>query len=236
MIFTWSGGKDSALALYKIQTSGNCQVEALLTTVTSGYDRVSMHGVRRSLLRMQAAALDIPLTEVEITQKADNTEYEVQMKEALLRYKQLGIRQVAFGDLFLEDVCRYRTENLARVDMTAFFPLWGRPTASLADQFITAGFKAIVTCVDREVLDKSFVGREYDESFLNDLPQHVDPCGETGEFHTFVYDGPNFSRSVPVVRGEIVLRDERFWYCDLLPVERRASFVVRRKKEKRENE
>jgi uncharacterized protein (TIGR00290 family) len=218
VIVAWSGGKDCTLALREIELGGEYSPTVLLTTVTSGYERISMHGVRRSLLRAQAASLGIPLHEVEISPRAGNEEYESKMDAALsaLRSTTPGISGVVFGDLFLEDIRAYRESNLARVGLSAIFPLWGRDTRQVAAQFTDLGFRAAAVCVDSTALDQSFAGREYDASFVADLPVGVDPCGENGEFHTFVYDGPLFATRVAHVRGEVVLRDERFYYAELL--------------------
>ena len=213
ILLAWSGGKDSSLALYKLKES--YEVSALITTVTKDYDRISMHGVRRKLLEAQARSLDIPLSIVFIRKDASNEEYEKAMKELMLYYKDRGFEKVAFGDIFLEDVRRYREENLKKIGMSALFPLWEEDTRKLAREFINLGFKAIVTAVDSKFLDRKFVGRIYDEDFLEDLPDNVDPCGENGEFHTFVYDGPIFKNKVDFKIGEIVQRG-RFYYCDLV--------------------
>ncbi len=226
VIVAWSGGKDCTLALREIQLGGDYSPVALLTTVTSGYERISMHGVRRSLLQAQAASLGIALHEGGISPRADNREYESKVDAALsaLRSATPGIVGVVFGDLFLEDIRAYRESNLARVGLSAIFPLWGRDTRHVATQFTDLGFRAAVVCVDSTALDRSFAGREYDASFVADLPTVVDPCGENGEFHTFVYDGPLFSNPVAHVRGDVVLRDERFFYADLLdPAASRSS-------------
>lgn len=218
MIVAWSGGKDCTLALREIQLGGQYTPAALLTTVTSEYDRISMHGVRRSLLRAQAASLGIQLCEVEISPHADNQEYERKMDEALSRLRGAtpAIGAVVFGDLFLEDIRAYRENNLARAGLRGIFPLWLRDTRQLAADFTALGFRAVVVCVDSTVLDHSFAGREYDDAFVRDLPAGVDPCGENGEFHTFVYDGPPFAHPVAHERGEVVVRDERFVYADLV--------------------
>jgi len=216
VLFTWSGGKDSAVGFYELQKTGGCEITVLLTTVTQDYGRVSMHGVRVELLERQAASMGVSLEKIPIARDATNDEYERRMKETLVRYKSQGIESVAFGDVFLQDVRRHREENLAKVGMNAMFPLWGRDTTVLARTFIDAGFKAVVTCVDSNMLDGSFVGREFDGEFLSELPPGVDPCGENGEFHSFVYEGPIFRKRIPVIRGSIELRDNRFWYCDLI--------------------
>jgi len=212
----WSGGKDSALALDAVLREGRLAVHALVTTVTDAYDRISMHGVRRALLREQCAALGLPLVEVEIPSGCTNEVYEARTAEAFEALKRQGVERLVFGDLFLEDVRQYRENLAARLDLACEFPLWGRDTAELARAFIEAGFRAIVVCVDPGQLDPSFCGRAYDASFLADLPATCDPCGERGEFHTFVYDGPIFGRPVAVERGQVVER-EGFWFADLLP-------------------
>jgi uncharacterized protein (TIGR00290 family) len=210
----WSGGKDSALALWALRERG-IDPAALMTTVTSGYERVSMHGVRRSLVRRQAAATGIPLVEIEIPAACTNDVYEQRMAEAFATPELAPVREVAFGDLFLEDIRAYREERLAAAGRRARFPLWQRDTAALARRFLAAGFRAIVVCVDPRALDRSFAGRDYDERLLADLPSGVDPCGENGEFHTFVTAGPVLSAPVACRRGEVVERDG-FVFADLL--------------------
>ncbi len=204
------------MALYELKRKNAAGVAALLTTVTEGYNRISMHGVRRRLLLDQVGALGYPLEEITIPQNCSNDIYENRMEKILGKYRQGGISDVAFGDLFLQDIRAYREEHMNRTGMQAIFPLWGKDTTKLAQEFIRSGFRALITCVDTRVLDKEFSGREFDESFIEDLPKSIDPCGENGEFHSFVYDGPIFSRPVEVKRGEKVLREERFCYCDLL--------------------
>jgi uncharacterized protein (TIGR00290 family) len=216
VLFTWSGGKDSALALYELRRAGG-EVAALLTTVTRDYGRVSMHGVRFELLERQAAAIGLPLEVVYIGKGADNAEYEAAMAERLGYHKEQGVSVVAFGDIFLEDLRRYREANLGRLGLKGVFPIWGRDTHELAASFLALGFKAVLTCVDTRVLGAAFAGREYDARLLAELPGGVDPCGENGEFHTFVYNGPLFREPVAWRRGEVVLREERFCYCDLVP-------------------
>jgi len=217
ILISWSGGKDSSLALYEIQKSRDYEVAALITTITSDYDRVSMHGLRTILLDEQASSLNILLEKIFISKNAPNDEYESRLKEALLKYKQLGIRDVVFGDLFLEEIKKYREDLLGKIGMECVFPIWKRDTVKLAKRFIELGFKAITVCVDSNVLGKEFAGREFDEHFLDDLPKAIDPCGENGEFHTFVYAGPVFNTPISHELGEIVLKDERFYYCDILP-------------------
>ena len=216
-IMSWSGGKDSSMALYYAQKSGGLKIVALLTTVTEGYDRISMHGVRRILLEQQAAQIGIPLEKVYITQKASNEEWEAKMRSILLHWKGQGAESVVIGDIFLEDLKRYREEKLSEVDMSGIFPIWKRNTTELAHTFIDLGFKAVITCVDSKILPQQFAGRPFDLQFLSDLPQGVDPCGENGEFHTFVYDGPIFRAPVSCKTGEVILRDNRFYFCDLIP-------------------
>jgi len=216
VLVSWSGGKDSAMAFWEIQKAGGYDVAALLTTVTETYDRVSMHGVRRALLAEQARAVGVPLHEVFIPPEASNSVYEVRMAEALRTYSERGVRSIVFGDIFLEDVRQYREANLARIGMRGLFPLWGRDTRELMRAFLAAGFRAIVVCVDLKVLSPAFAGRMLDESFLRDLPLTVDPCGENGEFHSFVFDGPIFRTPVRFLTGDVVIRGE-FCFCDLLP-------------------
>ncbi len=216
-ILSWSGGKDSAMALHEVQRAGEYEIVAVLTTITEAYDRSSMHGIRRALIEQQAASIGFPLEEVLLSPVSSNEEYDSRMRELLERHKAEGVSTVLFGDIYLEDVRKYREERLASVGMKGLFPLWGRDTTELARDFIRQGFKAVITCVDTEQLDRSYTGRSYDEDFLSSLPTGVDPCGENGEFHSFVYDGPIFKGSIPHTTGEIVLRDERFCFCDILP-------------------
>jgi uncharacterized protein (TIGR00290 family) len=217
VLLAWSGGKDSALALYEILQNENYEVAALLTTVTSDYDRISMHGVRRTLLEMQAESLGLPLEEVFITSKTSNEHYEDAMREVLIKYKKAGVSGVVFGDIFLEDLKKYREGNLAKIGMKGLFPLWKKDTAKLAQAFIDLGFKTIIACIDTNFLDKIFVGRTFNKEFLAELPVNIDPCGENGEFHSFVYDGPIFKKRITHDIGEVVLRENRFCYCDLIP-------------------
>jgi uncharacterized protein (TIGR00290 family) len=214
--FCWSGGKDSALALFELRQSADYEVVALLTTLTRDYDRISMHGVRRELLLRQAQAIGVPLDEVWISQGASNAEYEAQMAGQLAKYRTAGISRVAFGDIFLEDLRVYREQNLARLGMTALFPIWKRSTSELVETFLTRGFRSITCCIDTRKLDDSFVGREIDRRFLSDLPAGVDPCGENGEFHSYTCAGPLFDREISVRTGETLRRDS-FLFCDLLP-------------------
>ena len=217
VLVSWSGGKDSAVALYELIKSQNYKIATLVTTLTADYDRISIHGVRRSLLEQQAAALGFPLEKVLISRNATNEEYETAMGQVLTRYRDAGITTVMYGDIFLEDLRKYREDKLAELGMTGIFPLWKRDTRELAQSLTTLGFKAITTCVDSQVLGRQFVGRLIDAQFLSELPPTVDPCGENGEFHSFVYAGPIFKEPIACTPGEIVLRENRFYYCDLVP-------------------
>jgi uncharacterized protein (TIGR00290 family) len=218
VLLTWSGGKESAMALYELRRSHDYEVADLLTTVTEDYNRISMHGVQTTVLELQAECLGIGIEKISITQNSSNEEYEAKMRDKLVDYQSRGISSVVFGDIFLEDVRKYREENLSKIGMRGFFPLWKRDTTELAHTFIDLGFKAVVTCVDSDVLDRAFVGRVFDKQFLSQLPPTVDPCGENGEFHSFVYDGPIFRKRVAHKKGEVILRDNRFYYCDLIPL------------------
>lgn len=214
LVLSWSGGKDSALALWALREEEGVTPTTLLVTVTEEYERVSMHGVRRSLLRQQAAATGLPLIEIEIPVGCTNDLYESRMAAALAS-ELTAVEEVAFGDLFLEDIRVYRESRLAAVGKRARFPIWGRDTAALARQFVAAGFRAIVVCVDSRALDPSFAGRDYNEELLADLPAGIDPCGENGEFHTFVTAGPILACPIACRRGKVVERDG-FVFCDLL--------------------
>jgi uncharacterized protein (TIGR00290 family) len=216
VLFCWSGGKDSAMALHALQSARDHRVTALLTTVTEQFDRISMHGVRRALLEQQAESIGLPLHAVLIPPQCVNVTYEARMNQALQEHLGRGVRRVAFGDIFLEDLRVYRERNLAQIGMEALFPIWKRDSHELARDFLRLGFQAITVCVDPRVLDSSFAGRVLDESFFADLPPGVDPCGENGEFHTFVFDGPVFQKPIRFAVGEKVLRDG-FYFCDLLP-------------------
>jgi uncharacterized protein (TIGR00290 family) len=217
IILSWSGGKDSAMAFMELSRDSRYKIESLLTTVTAGYDRISMHGVHVSVLEEQADSLGLPLIKVAIPQGSSNEQYESAMRKVLAGAQAKGVTAVAFGDLFLEHVRRYREEKLSQIGIVAIFPIWKRSTRELANSFLKAGFRAILVCVDSNSLDQSFAGRAFDESLLADLPRSVDPCGENGEFHTFVYAGPIFDHPISIRLGETVLRENRFWFCDLLP-------------------
>jgi uncharacterized protein (TIGR00290 family) len=217
-LMAWSGGKDSAMALHQVRAEGKYEIAALLTTVTGDYARVSMHGVRRSLLEQQTASLGLKLEEVVIPKESSNELYEERMARALSRYKDAGVESVVFGDIFLEDLRQYREKNLNRLGMRGLFPLWKRETAELMDSFLALGFRAVTVCVDNHALGQEFVGRTIDRDFISQLPAGVDVCGENGEFHSFVYGGPIFDHAIPHERGQVVLRNDRFYYCDLTPV------------------
>jgi uncharacterized protein (TIGR00290 family) len=228
VVLSWSGGKDSALALWTMRAEG-IEPAALLTTINEDFERISIHGVRRELLHAQAAAVDLPLVEVRIPTACVNELYEERMAAALTSTAAgepdaagraapplAEVETFAFADLFLADIRAYREERLAAAGRMAIFPLWGRDTAALGREFVAAGFGATLVVVDTDQLDASFVGRRFDAVLLDDLPEGVDPCGENGEFHTFVDSGPVFAATIPVALGE--LRDEgRFVYRDILP-------------------
>lgn len=222
----WSGGKDSALALHLARERADIEVAGLLTTFSEEFDRVSMHGVRRELLEAQAEALDLPVWKVYLPtppkdaacalpppgQKgfvsfASNDAYEEKMLGAFAKARRRGIEAIVFGDIFLEDLRAYRESLLARAGLKGIYPLWGQPTRRLMEGFLSSGFRAVVVCVDSNRLDASWAGRPLDSRFLEDLPEGVDPCGENGEYHTFVFDGPGFSHPVALSHGETVLRD-----------------------------
>ncbi len=218
VIVSWSGGKDSALSLYEIERSGGYQAVSLLASISEPYDRVSMHGVRRTLLERQAQALGLPLIKIPLPGDCSEEEYESRLMDTLVKAKSDGINRVVFGDIFLEWIKEYREKNLARVGMAPVLPIWGRETAELARSFISLGFKAVITCVNTRVMPRSFLGRVLDEHFLAELPPGIDPGGENGEFHSFVFAGPIFSESIPYTLGRTVTRDS-YYFRDLLPVE-----------------
>jgi uncharacterized protein (TIGR00290 family) len=222
VLLSWSGGKDSAMALHALRQSPDFVPAGLLTTLTEGYDRISIHGVRRELLERQADAADaaniagLPLHPVWIPPDASNDVYEERMAAVLSGLRENGLRRVAFGDLFLEDIRAYRERLVGGLGLEAVFPVWGRDTAAFAREVIALGFAAVLVCVDTERLDPSFAGRAFDEALLADLPAGVDPCGENGEFHTFVHAGPVFSRPIAWTPGPLEVRG-RFCWRDLLP-------------------
>ena len=212
----WSSGKDSAWALHTVRQRGEFDVVALLTTVNQAYSRVAMHAVREVLVEMQAAATGLPLIKVPIPSTCTNEIYEQAMGAAMARARAEGVWNVVFGDLFLEDIRAYREKQLGACGMTPIFPLWRRDTRELAEEMIAGGLSAYLTCVDLRKLDPSFAGRRFDAELLSALPRDVDPCGENGEFHTFVHSGPIFKQAIPVTAGEIVERDG-FVFADFLP-------------------
>lgn len=234
--FNWSTGKDSSLALYYILKNTEYQVTKLVTTVNKDFERVSMHGLRETLLDAQAERLQLPLQKIYFPAAVSMTTYDTTMKKAIGELAVQGYEYGIFGDIFLEDLRKYREEKLQEVGITGVFPLWKKDTKVLLKELLALGFKAITVCVNAKLLDKSFVGRIVDESFFNDLPDTIDPCGENGEFHTFVFDGPIFSSPINFTIGEKVLKtytssekdedtcatansswDTAFWYCDLIP-------------------
>ena len=216
-VMCWSCGKDSAIALWTLQHAGEYEIVGLLTTLTEGYDRVSMSGVRRELLQRQASALGLPVDEVWIPPQCINPVYEARMGEAVQQLKEGGVAAVAFGDLFLEDVRDYREQQMAGTGLSCVFPIWGEDTVRLSQRMIDSGLRATLVCVDPRQVPAGLAGRAYDETLLADLPASADPCGERGEFHTFVWDAPNFRAPIDVSPGEIVERDG-FVFADLIPV------------------
>jgi len=222
VILSWSGGKDSAMALYELRRNGDYEVVALLTTVAREFERVSHHGVRVELLEEQAAAVGVPLHKLYLPpDRCTNADYEALMERTMLDYCASGVHTVAFGDIFLADLRAYRERNLAKVSMRGLFPIWHRDTGELIRTFIGLGFRAHLACVDGTRLGRAFAGRAIDPTLLVDLPPEVDPCGENGEFHSFVYDGPIFRRPVRVAVGEVVARDSRY-FAALVPAGSRA--------------
>ena len=213
---SWSSGKDSAFALWEAQRAGLLDVACVLTTVNEAYSRVAMHGVRDALLDLQVAALGLPCLKVSIPSPCPNEVYAARMREATARLKQDGITHMVFGDLFLEDIRAYREERLREAGMTGVYPLWARDTKALARDMIASGLVAYLTCIDPRRLDRSFAGRRFDAGLLADLPEGVDPCGENGEFHTVVTDGPMFRAPITVQAGEVVERDG-FIFADVVP-------------------
>jgi len=228
VVMSWSGGKDSVMALHELLRTADYEVVELMATVSEEYRRVSHHGVREELLDAQAATIGIPLKKVYLPSGqgagCTNDVYEEIMRRAMASYKTRGMESVAFGDLFLEDLRAWREANLAKAGMHGLFPIWKRNTTKLAHEVIRLGYKAYVSCVEAHV-GPGFVGRLYDERFLSELPSTIDPCGENGEFHSFVFDGPIFAKPVAVEVGELVTRDGRF-YADLLPEFQRSDKCV----------
>ncbi|WP_049969284.1 Dph6-related ATP pyrophosphatase [Haladaptatus cibarius] len=213
-VLSWSGGKDAAYALFELGTD---DVTELLTTISEN-GRSSMHGVRQKLYEKQAESIGLPIRFVELPQECSNEEYESRMADVMAEYESLGIERVAFADLFLEEIREYRENQLAETNIDGYWPVWNRDTDEQIEAFLDAGFRATVVAVDGSLLDLAFAGRELDSAFLADLPENIDPCGENGEFHTFVWDGPIFDAPVSVETGEVVTRevgDGKFHYCDL---------------------
>jgi len=229
-IFNWSSGKDSALALYKILQENQFEVTSLLTSINKEFQRISMHGVHVSLLEKQAESLGFPLIKMELPKEPSMEEYRNIMSKTMSEIQQKGVTHSIFGDIFLEDLKKYREDQLQSIGMKGVFPLWKIDTKDLIKEFLDLGFKTIVTCVNETYLDKSFAGRIIDEDFLKDLPKNVDPCGENGEFHTFCFDGPIFKNPIAFEIGEIVKKtypkpktdndneegEYVFWFCDLI--------------------
>jgi uncharacterized protein (TIGR00290 family) len=218
IVVSWSGGKDAAWTLHTLRQSSDCDVVGLVTTVTEGYERIAMHGIRREILHAQAEAVGLPVIEARMPQRADNATYEGTFAHALDEARMCwpGIARIAFGDLHLADVKAYRDALCARLDWTPVYPLFGADTRILANEMLVGGLRATLCCVDTQQLDPAYAGREFDAELLAELPATADPCGENGEFHTCVHAGPMFTRPLHLTRGEIVLRDERFAFCDLL--------------------
>lgn len=203
----WSGGKDSALALYDIQQSKQFEIAHLVTTINAAVNRISMHGVRYELLEAQSNALNIPIFPIYLPDNPTMSSYEEAMRSRVEALREFGLKDCVFGDIFLEDLRAYREKQLNTVGIQAHFPLWKQPTAEVIRRFLDLGFKTMVVCVDNSKLDETFVGRTIDSQFIDNLPDDVDPCGENGEFHTFVYDGPNFNTPIAIELGEKVFRE-----------------------------
>ncbi len=225
VLISWSGGKDSAYSLFELLESGAYEPAALLTHVTPE-NRAKMQGIRIELIEAQARSLGLPLEVIALPEHPANPEYEERTRAVVEKYRHQGVTTLVYGDLFLEDIKVYRDTLLKRWQMKGLYPVWQRPTASLARQMIQAGFRILVTCVDTTQLDASFAGRELDDAFLNELPESVDPCGERGEFHTFVYDGPGFQRPILFEKKGFFIKDDRFYYCDLIHPKRLAAAPV----------
>jgi uncharacterized protein (TIGR00290 family) len=216
ILLSWSSGKDSAWALHVLRQQNQYEIAGLLTTINSAFDRVAMHSTRRELLEMQAEAAGLPLITIPLPWPCSNTDYEMAMKQACDQAVAQGITAIAFGDLFLTDVRTYREKQLKGTGLEPLFPIWGIPTDQLAREMVNAGLRARLVCVDPKQLSSEFAGRDFDQSLLDELPPGVDPCGENGEFHSFVYAGPMFNQEIAIATGEKVERDG-FWFCDILP-------------------
>jgi uncharacterized protein (TIGR00290 family) len=216
ILLAWSSGKDSAWALHLLRQQARYEIAGLFTTINTGFDRVAMHGTRRALVELQAQAAGLPLSPVPLPWPCSNADYEEAMRKLCAWAVDQGVTAMAFGDLFLEEIRAYRERQLLGTGLEPVFPVWGLPTADLAQDMIDSGVRARLVCVDPKALPTDFAGREFDRQLLRDLPKTADPCGENGEFHSFVYAGPMFDREIPVKAGERVLRDG-FWYADLEP-------------------
>jgi uncharacterized protein (TIGR00290 family) len=216
VLLSWSSGKDSAWTLHVLRQQGDYEIAGLITTINSAFDRVAMHGTRRALVELQAVAAGLPLIAVPLPWPCSNEDYESAMKKVCDQAAGAGISAIAFGDLFLADIRAYRERQLKDTGLEPVFPLWQIPTSELARDMVRSGLRAKLVCVDPKVLAPEFAGRDFDEELMAGLPPNVDPCGENGEFHTFVHAGPMFDHGIPVVLGERVQRDG-FWYCDVLP-------------------
>ncbi|MCU1332414.1 MAG: hypothetical protein JWM08_1406 [Candidatus Angelobacter sp.] len=222
ILLAWSSGKDSAWALHVLRKQGQYEVAGLMTTFNAAFDRVAMHSTRRNLVEMQAEAAGVPLIAAPIPWPCSNADYELAMKRVCDQALAQGISAIAFGDLFLTDVRAYRERQLKDTGLQPLFPLWGLPTKALAQEMISTGLRAKLVCVDPRQISANFIGRDFDHKFLSEIPAGVDPCGENGEFHSFVHAGPMFSRDLAIVTGEKVERDG-FWFCDVLPAVTAAS-------------
>jgi uncharacterized protein (TIGR00290 family) len=239
-VFCWSGGKDSALALHRMQQDDRYEIVSLLTTCNEHFQRVSMHGVRLELMDRQAEAIGLPLEKVFVSRRSSNEEYQQRMSACLLAHKARGVTSAVFGDIFLEDLKRWREENLARVGLCGLFPIWKIDSREIIREFLALGFGSVICCVNDAYLDENSVGRNIDAEFINSLPTDVDPCGENGEFHSFAFAGPIFKQPLKFKIGEKIYRPveqthpsaatspvcplpgarptKGFWFCDLLPV------------------
>jgi len=217
VVVSWSSGKDCAFALHQVKTEGQFEVVGLLTTLNQENDRVAMHGVRKELLEMQMDALGLPAEMVMLPMPCDNETYRQLIGDTVETLRDRGVQQVVFGDLFLEDIRQYREEQMQGSGLAPLFPLWLRDTGQLSREMVESGLRAVVTCVDQRALSADYVGRQYDHAFLDELPSGVDPCGENGEFHTLVTDGPMFSAAISIQIGEKVTRGD-FIFADVLPV------------------